>query len=186
MTLRLYTAPTEEPVTVAQVKSDARLSGTALDATITTLIVAARMEAESETGRALMAQTWELLLDEFPADCTQILIGKLPITAVTHVKYYDTAGVLQTLAADQYVLDADRLPGWLYLAPSCVWPSTQDRENAVQIRFTAGYASADAVPAPIKHWIRAKVAVEVDMTKEQTTVTDFVNRMLDPYRLYHV
>lgn len=186
MTLSIYTAPGSEPVTTAEVKLDARLSETALDATIATLITAARMDAESETGRALMPQTWELLLDAFPSESGAIEVGKLPISAITHVKYYDTSGVLQTLASDQYVLDANKLPGWIYLAPDCLWPSTQCRENGVQIRFVAGYADAATVPAPIKHWIRAKVAVEVDMTKEQTAVTDFVNRMLDPYRLYHV
>jgi uncharacterized phiE125 gp8 family phage protein len=186
MTLSLYTAPTSEPVTAAEVKLDARLSGTAFDSTIETLITAARMEAEAETGRALMPQTWELVLDAFPSESLAIEVGKLPISTITHVKYYDTSGVLQTLAADQYTLDGNKLPGWIYLAPDCLWPSTQCRENAVQIRFVAGYANAAAVPAPIKYWIRAKVVPEVDMTKEQSTVTDFVNRMLDPYRLYHV
>jgi len=76
MTLRLITAPSAEPATVDEVKLDARIDGPELDATIELLIKAARQRCEDLTGRALITQTWELVLDEFPVD--GIRVGKLP------------------------------------------------------------------------------------------------------------
>lgn len=181
MTLRLIDAPESEPVTVAEVKRDARIDHTDLDTDIGTLITAARQTAEDRTGRALMPQTWELVLDDFPGSEGEIVIGKLPIDSITSVKYYDAAGVLQTLDSDQYTLDADTLPGRILPAYSVVWPSVYDIKNAVIIRFVAGYADADSVPAEIKMWIRLQVAREVG--GDQVKITPFADALLDAYRL---
>lgn len=151
MTLKLIAAPATEPVTLAEAKAHLRVDLSDDDDYITALIVAARWAAESATGRALMTQTWDLLLDAFPQK--EILIGKLPIQSITHVKYYDGDGALQTMDSADYALDADALPGWLLPAYGESWPVTQDTANAVMVRFVAGYADSASVPQPIKHWI---------------------------------
>ncbi len=183
MTLRLITAPTIEPATVAEVKLDAKIDGIELDAPIAIYIAGARKNAESITGRALLTQTWELVLDEFPEG--SISIGMLPIRSITSVKYYDSSGVLQTLAANQYALDADTLPGWVRPAYGVTWPSTYSIENAVIVRFVAGYGDAATdVPAEIRMWIRAIAAAEAD--KQGCEVSEFVNGLLDGYKLYWI
>lgn len=179
MTLRMITAPATEPVTAAEVKSDARIDGTDLDATIAVLITAARQKAEDLTGRALITQTWELVLDRFPV--CEIEIGKLPVSSITSVKYYDADGTLQTLDSDQYTLDADTLPGRILPAYNVTWPTTRDIKNAVIIQFEAGYGDAADVPADIKIWIRHQVAKEVG--GEQITASPFIDGLLDAYRL---
>jgi uncharacterized phiE125 gp8 family phage protein len=188
MTLRLITAPAVEPATVDEVKLDARIDVSELDATITLLIKAARQRCEDLTGRALITQTWELVLDEFPVD--GIRVGKLPIGSITSLKYYDSNGTLQTLDASTYTLDADRLPGWIYEAGLNTWPSVRSEENSVVIRFVAGYgASADDVPAELRYWIRAQAAAAVQAQSAQTDASvgmDFVNSLLDPYKLSHI
>lgn len=184
MSLRLITAPATEPATVAEVKLDARIDGTALDATITTLISAARKRAEDITGRALITQTWELVLDQFPGN--EIQIGKLPIASITSVKYYDTAGILQTMDAADYSLDADTLPGWILPAYGEAWPDTISAANAVIIRFVAGYGAASDVPAEIRMWIRAQVSAAIQAQSNQTDVSpslEFINCLLDGYKL---
>ena len=78
--------------------------------------------------------------------------------SVTFIKYKDSAGVLQTLAASDYVVDAYSEPGLIFLAYGKSWPSAYPEANAVQIRFAAGYGAASAVPQEAKHAILLKVA----------------------------
>ncbi len=185
MAYRLITPPAIEPVTLDQIKADASLFGTRDDSRIeSVLIPATRGQAESITGRALITQTWELVLDDFPLE--EIRIWKAPVQSITSVKYYDTNGTLTTLAADQYVLDADTPPAWLLPAEGVSWPSTHDAANSVIIRFVAGYGdSADDVPKEILAWIRAHCAAEADAKTggTQVKVTEFVESLLDAYRL---
>jgi hypothetical protein len=77
MALKLNTAPTGEPVTLAEAKAHLRedLVDVANDALITNLIVAARMHAENVCRRAFITQKWDLYLDAFPL---QSYYGILP------------------------------------------------------------------------------------------------------------
>ena len=186
MTLRIVTAPAIEPVTVAEVKLDARIDVADLDATLTLLITGARRVAEDRTGRSLITQTWELVLDAFPS--AGIEVGKLPIQSITSVKYYDSDGVLQTLSSANYVLDTDTLPGWILPAYGVSWPATHAVSNAVIIRFVTGYgAAASDVPAEIKLWIRAQVVASIDrqdgLMDGKAVPLQFLDGLLDAYRL---
>ena len=134
---------------------------TTSDPKLAMLITAARRVAEARTGRALITQTWEQVLDAFPEK--EIRIGMLPIQSITSVKYYDTDGILQTMNAADYVLDADTLPGWVLPAQDVTWPSTLDMAQAVIVRFVAGYGGAgSSVPADIRMWIAAQIAASYD------------------------
>lgn len=113
MTLRLITAPTAEPVTLADAKLVCGIDAdiTKWDTLITALISAARSDAEQQTGRTIAAARWERVLDAFPD--SGIALAWPVVTSVVSVKYIDTAGTLQTLASTAYTLDADYLPGWV-------------------------------------------------------------------------
>jgi uncharacterized phiE125 gp8 family phage protein len=150
------------------------------------LIAAARQLAEDITSRAFITQTWELVLDAFPA--AEIMIGKMPIQSITSIKYYDTSGVLQTLDASQYVLDADTIPGWILNAQDTTWPSTLDMAQAVIIRFVAGYGgTGSSVPAELRMWISAQVAAAFDnpagLMNGNTQTLPFIDRLLSNYRI---
>ena len=185
MTLVLTEEPAVEPVTAEQVKLDASIDGCESDALIDMLITTARRDAEKETGRALITQTWQLILDGFP-DC-DICINKLPIQSITSIKYYDNSNVQQTLSSSYYALDNKTAPGFARLNYGYSWPSTYQRFDAVEIEFVAGYGDAPTdVPDEFRMWIRLHAAYEADKGKGQVTITDFIARILDPYRLYHV
>lgn len=68
MAIQIVTAPTSEPVSLAEAKGYLRVDSdlSADDATITGLIAAARQDAEKITWRALITQTWKLVADRFP------------------------------------------------------------------------------------------------------------------------
>lgn len=149
MSLVLITAPAEEPVTLSEAKLHLRVDHSADDTLITALIVAAREQAEHKTGRVLVTQTWEQVLDAFPAD--EMRLDVPPVQSITSVKYLDEAGDEQTLDGAAYSLDAAKLPGWLF--PASEWPATYDGANAVRVRMVCGYGAASAVPATIKAWM---------------------------------
>jgi uncharacterized phiE125 gp8 family phage protein len=148
MSLTLIMPPALEPVTLAQAKLHLRVDGTDEDTLITSLIVAARRQAEHELRRALITQTWELTLDDFPAGDIQLPMPA--VLSIVSVKYLDSAGAEQTVSSADYSLDAATSPGWVLLADDATWPTPGGGANCVKVRFTAGYGPAAAdVPANV-------------------------------------
>lgn len=142
------------------------------DPIVNALIETAREDAENFTKRALITQTWDLNLDTFP---TVIRIPKPPLVSVTHVKYYDTTGTLQTFSSSSYIVDAPAGPqcleGCISLAPNQSWPSIQTRKNAVTVRFVAGYGAASAVPESIKQAMKLMIG-HLYENRESVVITD--------------
>ncbi len=154
MTLSLVTAPSTEPVSLDGAKLHLRVTSEDEDELIRGLIQQARDWVELYTGRALMTQTWDLKLDAFPCEDGPVWLPKPPLVSVTHVKYYDTDGTLQTWATSNYVVDAPAGPharvGKIDTAYLVDWPTTREMPNAVQVRFVCGYGVAGQVPAGLK------------------------------------
>jgi len=191
MRLLLVTAPTLEPVTLAQARAHCRVTHTGDDDLLTELIVVAREAVESFVGRALVHRTYDLKSDGFPCEWT---LPMAPAASVTSITYVDTDGTTQTLAADQYAtILAGGTPGCdagrIVPAYGVVWPVTRGTPEDVTVRFVAGYgAAASAVPSVFKHAI--KVMVE-DLYEERgsyvtgtivAALPTAVERLLMPYR----
>lgn len=189
MAYKLITAPAAEPITLDEAKAHCKIEGADDDAVLAIIIAAARQAAESLTSRALINQTWELLLDAFPS--AEIKIAKPPIASITSIKYIDSAGAEQTVADTQYTLDADTMPGWVLPAYGTSWPTPRDQANAVRIRFVTGYGASGAnVPAPIRHWMLVFIATAYANREAiapgniSEMPNAFVDGLLDPYRTY--
>jgi uncharacterized phiE125 gp8 family phage protein len=187
MALKLITAPSTYPVTLAEAKLHCRVDASDEDALITALITAATEMAEQATGRAIMPQTWELTLDAFP-DAFELT--RIPVASVTSLKYWDTDGVQQTLDAGQYALNnADDFAA-ATVAPvyGATWPATRGQINAVAVRYVAGYADAAAVPDSIKSWIKLQVGAMFENREAegavQTYALGFADRLLDRYKVW--
>jgi uncharacterized phiE125 gp8 family phage protein len=138
-------------------------TNTTTDPLINVLIASARAAAEQELHRYLITQTLDAYFDEFPAyPNDRFAIGRHfrlpPLQSVTSITYVDTDGVTQTLAADQYLVDAKSQPARIDPAYGVSWPSTREQSNAVIVRFIAGYGAASAVPACIKNWMLLRIA----------------------------
>jgi uncharacterized phiE125 gp8 family phage protein len=182
MGLKLITAPTSEPVTLAEARTALRLDAdnTADDGHIeAVLIPAARAVAEQETGIALMERELELGLDEFPCHGSISLLTA-PLIALESVKYYDTAGQLQTLDAANYLVDDHCEPPAVDLAPNCSWPATQCRANAVLVLFTAGHADAADVPKNVTAFMLA----HIQAAYRGEDLSPYVYRVLDASKVY--
>lgn len=150
MALKLVTGPTTEPVSLTEAKLHLRLDIDDDDTLVTALIQTAREEAEQLTRRALITQTWDLVMDDWPAsDGITLPLGQLQ--SVTGVYYTDDNAVTYTLSSSLYLVDTYSEPGRLRLKSGETWPSDSlAAVNGVRVRFVAGYTSASMVPAPIR------------------------------------
>lgn len=186
--LKLITAPAAEPVTLAEAKLHARVDTSADDSLINVFIAAARQEAEHITGRALITQTWEQVLPAF-ADAMELHLA--PVASITSVKYLDGAGAEQTLAGTVYDLIDEALPPRLVRKTGQSWPATFAADDAVRIRFAAGYgADGTFVPQPIRAWILVRVAslyAQREAFQSGISISEipgrFTDSLLDPYRI---
>ena len=138
MELKIATAPAVEPVSLTTAKLHCRVDTTADDDLITALIVAARRHVEAVSRRALITQTWDYVLDDWPD--TPFEIPLPPLQSITSITYVDEDGDSGTVDSGDYIVDS--------------WPSDTLQDIAgVRVRFVAGYADA-ATDVP-QHFIQA-------------------------------
>lgn len=213
MTLKLKTAPTLTPVSLAEAKLHLRVDATDEDVLIASLVLAATQDAEHLMGRAVMPQEWQLTLDSFfdptvytePVPLTVDLIrgpsfyygssalnlARPTVTGITTVKYNQASdGVLTTLAGTEYQLaNASDYGARLVPAYGKSWPAIRAVPEAVQVVFACGYADAANVPDLIKAWIKLRVGA-LYANKESWTVgkaierNPFLDYLLDRYRVW--
>lgn len=140
--LSTYTAPLAEPLHVDDAKLHLGVDITEHDAAITVLIGAARRLFEEIQGRALITQTFDLTLDEWPQG-REIKLPRAPLRSVTSITYVDSDGTSATFAASNYVVDTKSEPGRITLGYNKSWPSATLRPGgAITIRYVSGYATA--------------------------------------------
>lgn len=167
-------APASEPLELDAVKLHLRVEHTADDDLITALIQAAREQAESYTGRALIAQTW-VLTDTAPSD--PLSLPRWPVLSITSI----TDNAVATSAYTAYLGDDAQL------VPAGGWSGT------VVVTYTAGYGlDGDSVPAALKQWMLLQIGQWYE-NREGTAVVGagstpqrlpFVDALLSPYRTH--
>lgn len=157
MARTLYSAPSVEPVSTDEAKTHLRITHTDDNTYIDTLVKAARLYCERQTRRAFITQTWEDFRSCFD---TELVLTPGPLQSVTHIKYYDTDGTLQTLSTDVYAVNITDCVGRVELKYNQSWPSIRSgMYNGVQVRYISGFGnSATDVPANIKHAIKILVS----------------------------
>lgn len=152
MALIESTAPSIEPLTVAELKAHLRLTFSDDDAYLAMIIKVARRSIEQQTNRAFINRSFVLYLNEWRG--RNLILPIAPVQSVTHVKYYDADATLQTLSTDVYEVDALSTPSRVVLAYNQSWPTLDTRINAIQVTFIAGYGTTAAtVPEELRQAI---------------------------------
>lgn len=106
-------------------------------------------------GFPLVAQQWALKSASFGTGGLRLPFAR--IASVDEVRYMAADGHPSTVSPQDYlVVKCGR--GWRIelLAGKC-WPEAADRPDAVEVRFTSGWPSAELVPGDIKQAARVLV-----------------------------
>lgn len=186
MTYVQTTPPAAEPLTLAEVKAHLRLDDEAEDALLLSLAKTAREHLERETGLCLMAQSWRLCLDDWPADGI-IRITKSPVQAIQEITVFDAEGHAVQVSLEDHLLDGEGRPARLWLRDP---PSPGRALNGIEIDFSAGYGEAGTdVPDTLKramlihvgHMFAFRGVLSPD--QQPAGVPDGYERLIAPFRM---
>ena len=204
MPMQLITPPAGEPVSLQEAKAHLRVDFDDDDGLIQALIAAARQAAETITNRQLMSARWKPVMDSFPGPSLMgvpagqpfslpghaILIHKSPVLNVVSINYLDMAGVLQSMPASNYTVDAACEPARITPVFGQIWPIALPQIGAVSVTFDAGYGAAASVPEGIKSWIKLRVGSLYAHREEVAALSrgrieplPFVDGLLDPFKV---
>ena len=159
----IVTQPASEPISYDEAADHLRVDSVEDREYLEALIPAAREWVESLTGRVGMVATYKLTArrwcDIMPEKWRlEIPLRRTPLLSVTSVKYYASGETtLTTMSTDDYIVVTDSTPGLVELEDG-VMPATEDRADAIQIEFTAGYSDAADIPALFRHSVKMLVA----------------------------
>lgn len=154
MTSYLLAGPAEEPVSLAEAKAFLKIDDMAEDALITTLIGAARLHVEGVSGTALIAQSWRIVLDDWPENRI-VRLPVSPLIAVTGIAATDDNGGSHEIGLGQFRSEPDRL-----IVPRVVtgMPALQERQG-IEIDYVAGFGTEpEDVPAVLRQAVLTLVA----------------------------
>jgi len=188
MTSYLLAGPATEPVALADARAFLRLDSGDEDGFVETLIAAARIHVESITGRALIEQSWRVVLDDWPQDRT-VKLPVAPLIAVDAITTYDSEGTGFTISLAEVVSETDVAPARLFLPRVIPDAPALRKRRSIEIDVTVGYGSTpDDVPAGLRqallslvgHWFEHRDAVVV--AGSGAVVPAGFDRLVSPYR----
>lgn len=177
MILKVTSEPAAEPVTATEAKYHLRMQGVTLDsdetAELASITKAARLMAENFTRRKLITQTVVGYMDDWEQFVT---LGVSPVTAITSVKYLDTAGAEQTLATTEYSTDLVSANPRINFHGNL--PDLKDDAyNRVYVTMTAGYGAASTnIPEDIRSAIKLIIG-HLWENRQDVIVGSQVNKM---------
>ncbi len=137
MKYELTTPAAGSPVTLDDAKAHLVVDHAHDDVLIQHYIDQATAFAEAETGQSIGTQVWTVYGDDW---CSATSLPFKPVQSAV-VKYTDTEGAEQTLAADQYYLDNKSYPARLYPAAGITWPDLGPGPNVVRVEVTTGHTA---------------------------------------------
>lgn len=170
-----------ETLSLADVKTQLRITGTDDDDALRAFIAAIRHRTENYLGKTLVTSTWELQLDCFG---DEIRLPMNPIQSISSVQYVDDDGATQTLSSSLYQFDRK---GRLRPSYGNSWPSTRYQYGAVTVTYIAGETHAGNVEPDIKMamllWIGACDVNRENVAFTQVSVVpDGAKDLLAPHR----
>lgn len=155
MALSLVTASLFEPISLYEAKNRLRISNEDEDDLVTSMIRGATKWAEHNLNWRLCTQTWKYNLDCWPSDI--IRLPYPPLQSITHIKYYDSDDVQQTLVENtDYRVDTASKPARIEVING--WPSVYSKINPIEIQFICGFTSADLIDDDIKDALYLRIA----------------------------
>lgn len=180
----LIEGPAMEPVSLAEAKNYLRVEHDDDDDLIEALIVSARMQIEQAARRALITQSWRIVLDRWPAS-GWIVSPVNPLVSIEAARVFPLEGSANTLDLDVFTLNAAAAPAIIAFERGAL--SQPGRTvGGIEIDVIAGYAdAAEDVPAPLRQAIRFLVARNYEQRDnvEKSDLPDAVAALITAYRV---
>lgn len=180
----LLTGPQIEPVTLADIKGYLRLDGNDEDRLLHSLITAARLMVEAESGRCLIGQTWRLVIDRWPGGgCIRLPLS--PVSGIVGARVFDGDGVASSVEADALRLDRGGDPAVIAVAGTVVHPGRLFAGIEIDVRAGYGEGMGD-VPPPLRQAVRVIVArwfeLRGDWPEQVPAIPPEARALIAPYR----
>jgi uncharacterized phiE125 gp8 family phage protein len=143
---------------------------------------------------------YDLPINAFDRQLSYIELPRAPLVSVASIKYYDTADSVATFSSGSYLVDTNSVPSRVCLNYNTQWPTTLLRPcNGIDIEFTSGYGTAttdvpDSILLAVKQMTKFNYRVMTggyeegetlafESDKNKSGLTDFVEKLLMPYRI---
>ena len=151
----LLTPPAAEPLSLAEAKAFLRVETADEDPLIAAFISAARLHVETQTGLALVTQSWRMVLDCWPAN-GRLAVRPAPLQVLTAARVFDFDGEARAIDIQAFVPDVST--SMLSFIPWAL-PMPTRIAAGIALDFTTGFGDAASdVPEPLRQAIRLLVA----------------------------
>ena len=167
--LEVVTGPSQEPITITDIKEHLRLDEDVDDLQVNAYVIAAREWAENYTNRFFIQRTMRQWYDSKPRDISYgyegfvtghqnyftshqaLEVAATPVISVDSIKYYNDAGTEFTWDASNYFADTVSEVPKITLKDGGSFPTDLRSQNGLAVNFTTGYgATASSVPQAIR------------------------------------
>ena len=203
--IQITTAPTQEPVSLQEVKEYLRVEDNTDERILRPFIETARKFAEEHTGRSLMTQTVSFFTDAYDELADPLFEGfrtgpylnyyknyinlpTAPVVSVSSVSTFADDDTETTMAASRYYVDNVREPARIVLRNGETFPTALRVANAIKVVFVAGYSSAFTVPEPISMGMLQHIAYlyehRGDMYEAQKPLPSVIRTLYAPYVIH--
>jgi uncharacterized phiE125 gp8 family phage protein len=201
MSLILITPPAAAPLTIQEIRAQCRVDGADEDALLMAYVRSATDAVEQLAGLRLLDQEWEWSLDAFalalPDRCSWIRLPLAPLLSIVSIVYQNTAGAVQTLPVDTYLIRGlgSVQPARLILAPGKTWPATWHGPGAVLLRARFGWPDHNAIPEALRQavmmlaafWFGQREAAAIGPDSGPVSHVPFaVRELIEPYKVWSV
>jgi uncharacterized phiE125 gp8 family phage protein len=129
--------PLVEPLLLMEVKRWLRVDHSDDDPLITGLIKAARERIEARTGRALLAQSWRIVMDRWPQG-GRVALPIMPVISIMAIRVATGTGLFTIVAPAGYSLEARLDPPEVLFSQV---PEPVQSRNGIEIDIVAGYGT---------------------------------------------
>lgn len=207
VSLKLKTAPTEDPVSVTEAKEYLRVDGSDEDSRILTMIKAATLSLENYCDQKFIEQTWieyhdafpmasakdwwdgtkEMAISEIWSQAREIKLSLGRVVSLVAVKTYADDNVAILMDPSTYQVDTAGDYGRLALRIGETWPTTILRKvNGVEIEYVVGLAAnAAALSQNIKQAVLEFVGHMYEHRgDEKMAVPSLCLHLMEPFKRF--
>jgi uncharacterized phiE125 gp8 family phage protein len=152
----LIDGPAVEPVSLSEMRAYLRRTDTAEDDLLAGLVKAARLMVEAASGRILVEQSWQLMLDRWPTG-RAIALPLAPLIGIDRVRVFDAQAQPTDLPVSMVEADPASDPPRILVDESAPEPGRPARGILIDLRVGFG-ARAEDVPASLRLAVKIMVA----------------------------